>query len=153
MLRVIGHADRILSEGVPADPDEVRDFCIDLSNVPAVWHGGSISAVSRRAVAGGDADSYLVRDGLGLGFLTVPVFYTVRLRVPVAGAVSAEANPVPWVRLESVVAFEPLDSGTRLLEYLRISAPRPLLSLVVGRTVATHTELMAGVRRHFEGRA
>ena len=70
-----------------------------------------------------------------------------------AGALSAETHPVPTVRLDFVVAFEPLETGTRLREYLRISAPRPVLGIVVDRTVATHTEFLAGVRRHFERRS
>lgn len=152
MLRVIGHADRILSEAVPGDPDEVRDFCIDLSLIPEICPGGSIRLVSRRESARDDAETYRVQDGLALGWLTVPLFYTVRLRVPVAGALSAELHPVPTIRVDSVIAFEPLETGCRLREYLRISAPRPLLGIAVDRTVSTHTELLAGVRRHFEHR-
>ena len=162
MLRVIGQAERILSEGVPADPDDVREYCIDLSRLPDFNPGGSIRAVSQRNSADrasrdasrgfpSDEAVYQVRDGFTLGFLTVPVVYSVRMRVPVAGALSAEANPVPTVRLDAVVAFEPLETGTRLREYLRISAPRPVLGVVVDRTVAVHTALLAGVRRHFEG--
>lgn len=153
MLRMIGHADRILSEGVPGDPDEVRDFCINLSLIPEVCPTGTIRAVFRRESVRDDAETYRVHDGLVLGWLTVPISYSVRLRVPVAGALSAEIHPMPAVRLDSVIAFEPLQTGTRLREYLRISAPRPLLGVVVDRAVATHTDLLAGVRRHFERRS
>jgi hypothetical protein len=151
VVRVIGHADRILSEGVPAQPAEVRDYCVDLSRIPEINPRGSIRAVRRQTSADDGHDVYQVRDGISLGLLTVPLFYTARLQVPVAGALSAEIFPMPTVRLDAVVAFEPLETGTRVLEYLRISAPRPVLGLVVDRTVAIHAALLAGVRRHFAG--
>lgn len=152
MLRVIGHTDRLLSEGVSAHPADVRDYCVDLSRIPEFNPRGSIRAV-RRQPSDDDAEVvYRVQDGISLGSLTLPVLYSARLRVPVAGALSVEIYPVPTVRLDAVVAFEPLDTGTRVHEYLRISAPRPVLGLVVDRTVAVHTELLAGVRRHFAGR-
>ena len=158
MIRVIGNADRALSESVPAAPDEVRDYCVDLCHITDVHPSGGIRRVDRRGdavvpVNSWDAEdlSYRVRDGVMIGPVVFPLRYTVRMRVPVAGAVTAETNPFPLVRLESVIAFEPLESGTRLKEHLRISAPRPLLSTVVSRTVAAHTHMLAGVRRHFEG--
>ncbi len=149
MVRLIGHADRTLSESVPADPDVVREYCVDLRHLPDVHPDGPIRTVSRRATTDDDELVYRVQDGVPLGFVTLPLVYTVRLRVPIAGSVSAETHPVPLVRLDSVIAFEPIPAGTRLKEYLRISAPRPVLTLVAGRVFAAHAELLVAVRRHF----
>ena len=49
------------------------------------------------------------------------------------------------------MSFEPTESGTRVTERIGIEAPRPLLSVTVGKAVEAHTEMLAGIRRHFEG--
>jgi hypothetical protein len=48
------------------------------------------------------------------------------------------------------VSFEPTGSGTRVTERVGIEAPRPLLSVTVCKAVEAHTEMLAGIRRHFE---
>lgn len=148
--RVIGHAERTLSESVPGAPDDVRDFCVDPRSIASLHPEISIRRVPLIDPDELGAQEYRVSDALVVGFLTVPLRYSVSLRVPVAGALTVEAHPMPTVRLEAVVAFEPIPAGTRLKEHLRISAPRPLLAVVARRVVAAHSVMLAGVRRHFE---
>lgn len=150
MVRVFGHAQRTFSESVPAQPDDVRDYCVDLSHIPDVHPDGTIRVVSDGRQLGNDEWAFRVRDGFAASFLTVPLIYTVRLHVPVAGAVTADTRPLPTVRLDCVVAFEAIETGTRLKEHLRVSAPRPLVGMVTRRAFLLHTALLAGVRRHFE---
>ncbi|MFM8599906.1 MAG: SRPBCC family protein [Mycobacterium sp.] len=147
---MIGHAERTLSESVPAPPDAVREYCVDPANIATLHPQVSLRAVARTEADGTGDRELRVSDPISWGFLTVPLRYTVSLRVPVAGAVTAEAHPVPTVRLEAVIAFEPIPAGTRLKEYLRISAPRPVLGVVTRRAVGAHLVMLAGVRRHFE---
>ena len=47
--------------------------------------------------------------------------------------------------------LEPTATGTRLTETIRIRAPRMLLAVPVRQAVAAHREMLAGIRRHFEG--
>ena len=150
MPRVIGHAERTLSESVPAAPDVVRDFCVDPATIETLHPHVSLRRMPAGASAGADDQDYRVSDSLALGLFAVPLHYTVHLRIPIAGAVTAEAHPVPTVRLEAVIAFEPIATGTRLKEHLRISAPRPLVGAIARRAVAAHAVMLIGVRRHFE---
>ena len=59
--------------------------------------------------------------------------YVARLYVPVTGDVLSEARQFPRVRLCSAVAFQPIEVGTRVVERIRIEAPRPLASVTVAR--------------------
>jgi hypothetical protein len=49
------------------------------------------------------------------------------------------------------VSFDPLDGGTRVVERLTIEAPRPLAAITTREAVKAHTEMLAGIRRHFGG--
>ena len=121
MLRVIGHADRILSEACPEIPTRFGTSASTFPD-PRDLSGGSIRLVSRRESARDDAETYRVQDGLALGWLTVPLFTQsgCGYQLPVPSA--RELHPVPTIRVDSVIAFEPWETGCRLREYLRISA-------------------------------
>jgi hypothetical protein len=73
-----------------------------------------------------------------------------RLQVPIHGDVITEARQFPRVRLNGTVTFEPIDSGTRLTERLRIAAPRPLAAMTQREAVNAHIAMLAGIRSHFE---
>ena len=76
--------------------------------------------------------------------------YVARLHVPVTGDVVAEARQFPCVRLDSVVTFEQIDGGTRIVERLRIRAPGALAAVTVREAVNAHREMLSGIRRYFE---
>jgi len=48
------------------------------------------------------------------------------------------------------VSFEPIATGTRVVERIRIEAPRPLAAMTVGTAVEAHAEMLAGIRQRFE---
>lgn len=147
-----GPVDRVISADVPGAPDAVRAHYVDLNNIrdvhPLVV---SVETVSRTATDDGYVQLYRVRDRIPLGVMTLPTSYTARLEVPVTGPVRTEARQFPAVRLDSVVSFEPIPTGTRLTERIRFTAPWPLLAITVRQAVAAHEEMLAGIRRHFEG--
>ena len=87
-----------------------------------------------------------------MGPLRLRTSYVARLHVPVTGDVSTEARQFPRVRLCGTVAFEPTETGTRVVERMQIEAPRPLASVTTRKAVEAHTEMLAGIRRHFERR-
>ena len=89
-------------------------------------------------------------DRIPLGPVRLRTSYVARLYVPVTGDVLAEARQFPRVRLCSTVAFEPIETGTRVVERIRIEAPRPLASVTTRKAVEAHTEMLAGIRRRFE---
>jgi hypothetical protein len=147
----IAHAERTLTEEVPAPPDRVRDYYVDLDNLrlehPLIV---SVKVLSRSETADGYRQSYQVVDRIPLGPLTLKTTYRARLHVPVRGDVRTEADQSPGVRLRGTVSFEPVDGGTCVTERIRFSAPRPLAAFTVREAVKAHTKMLYGIRRHFE---
>jgi hypothetical protein len=147
----VAHAERALSEEVPAPPDDVRDFYVDLDNIRLVHPLiVSVQATSRTETPDGYLQSYRVVDRIPLGPFTIRTAYRARLHVRADGVVMTEADQSPGVRLRGTVSFEPIDGGTRLTERIRIAAPRPLAPMTTREAVKAHIAMLAGIRRHFE---
>ena len=145
------HADRTLSEHVPAPPNAVRDFYVDLDNIKLVHPLiVSVETVSRSETPEGYQHSYRVVDRIPLGPLTIRTTYHARLRVPINGDVLTEADQSPGVRLRGTVSFDPADGGTRVTERMSITAPRPLAGVTIREGVKAHVKMLAGIRSHFE---
>ncbi|MEE6135946.1 SRPBCC family protein [Mycobacterium sp. 050128] len=145
------HADRTLSELVPAPPDAVRDYYVDLNNIKLVHPLiVSVETVSRSETQDGYQQTYRVVDQIPLGPLTLRTTYQARLRVPVRGDVLTEADQSPGVRLRATVSFDPVDGGTRITERIGFTAPRLLAGVTVREGVKAHIKMLAGIRRHFE---
>ncbi len=149
--RWITRVERTLAEHVPGPPDDVRDFYTDLNNIKLVHPLViTVRTVDRSETADGYVQTYRVGDRIPLGPLRLRTTYVARLYVPVTGDVLSEARQFPRVRLTSTVAFEPAGTGTRVVEQIRIEAPRPLASVTTRKAVEAHTEMLAGIRRNFE---
>jgi hypothetical protein len=150
----IAHAERTLTEDVPAPPDEVRDFYVDLDNIKLVHPLiVSVETLSRSETPdGGYLQSYRVVDRIPLGPLTIGITYQTRLHVPSDGDVMTEADQSPGVHLRGTVSFEPIDGGTRVTERIRIAAPRPLAAFTSREAVKAHIAMLSGIKRHFESR-
>jgi hypothetical protein len=147
----VARAERTVSEDIPAAPDEVRDFYVDLNNIKQVHPlVVAVRATDRRKTADGYVQSYRVQDRIPLGPLNLPISYVARLHVFDSGEVTAEARQFPRVRLETTVSFELVDVGTRVTEHMLIVAPRPLAAMTVREAVKAHTAMLAGIRRCFE---
>jgi hypothetical protein len=143
-------AQRTISEVIPAAPDVVRDFYVDLDNLRTLHP--LIVAVQRTArTVGPDGfvSDYRVQDRIPFGRTTLPVTYTATLHVPVEGEVWTEARQFPRVRLRGRVSFDEVDAGTRLTERLSITAPWPLAGFTARQAVAAHAAMLAGIRQHF----
>jgi Polyketide cyclase / dehydrase and lipid transport len=149
----IAHAVRTISDEIPAPPDEVRDFYVDLDNIkdlhPLVV---SVQVLEQHQTAGGYQKTYRVRDRIPLGPSSMRISYWARVEVPQHGDVTTEARQFPRVRLNGTVTFQPIDSGTRLTERLNISAPRLLAAMTEREAVNAHVAMLAGIRSHFENR-
>ena len=147
----IAHAKRTLSEEVPAPPETVRDFYVDLDNIKLVHPLiVSVEVLSRTDTATGYLQSYRVVDRIPLGPFTIKATYRARLHVRGTGDVQTEADQSPGVRLRGTVTFAPIEGGTRVTEQIRITAPRPLAAFTVREAVQAHIAMLAGIRRHFE---
>ncbi|MGO9382812.1 MAG: SRPBCC family protein [Mycobacterium sp.] len=147
----VAHAERTLSEEVPAPPGDVRDFYVDLDNIKLVHPLiVSVQATSRTETPDGYLQSYRVIDRIPLGPFTMRITYRARLHVPADGDVITEADQSPGVHLRGTVSFAPTDGGTRLTERIRIAAPRPLAPMTTREAVKAHIAMLAGIRRHFE---
>jgi hypothetical protein len=145
------HAERTLSEHVPAPPDAVRDFYVDLDNIKLVHPLiVSVETVSRGETPEGYQQTYRVVDRIPLGPLTIRTSYQARLRVPARGDVLTEADQSPGVRLRGRVSFEPVDGGTQVTERIGITAPRMLAGVTIREGVKAHVKMLAGIRSHFE---
>lgn len=149
----IAHAEREISEEIPAPPDAVRDFYVDLDNIkdlhPLVV---SVEMLSHDQTAEGYRKAYRVRDRIPLGPLSIGITYWAQVQVPTQGDVITEARQFPRVRLNGSVSFEPTQRGTRLTERLKISAPRLLAAITQREAVDAHVEMLAGIRSHFAKR-
>lgn len=147
----VAHAERTLSEKVPAPPGDVRDFYVDLDNIKLVHPLiVSVQATSRTETPDGYLQSYRVVDRIQLGPFTIRITYRARLHVDADGEVMTEADQSPGVHLRGTVSFAPIDGGTRITERIRIAAPRPLAPMTTREAVKAHIEMLAGIRRHFE---
>ncbi len=152
--RWITRVERTLYEDVPGPPGDVRTFYADLDNIKVVHPlVVSVRTVDRRETADGYMQTYRVVDRIPLGRVHLRTSYVARLDVPVTGDVRSEARQFPRVRLRGTVAFEPTATGTRIVERVQIEAPWPLASVTTRKAVEAHTEMLAGIRRHFEGAA
>lgn len=144
-------SEHVLSEVMPASAEEVRAFFCDLPALtrlhPLVV---SVRIVARDDGEHGYAETYRVRDRIPLGPFRLPIVYTARIEVPVAGDVRTEARQFPRVRLHGVLCFEQERDGTRVTERLRIDAPRPLAAVTATQAVTAHADMLAGVRRTFQ---
>ena len=143
-----------LSEEIPAPPDRVRGFYVDLNNIRLVHPlVVSVRTVGRAETSDGYVQTYRVTDRIPLGRITLRTTYTARLHVPVRGDVVAEARQFPRVRLHSVVTFDEIDGGTRIVEHLQIRAPRLLATFTTREAVHAHTKMLSNIREHFAGRS
>jgi hypothetical protein len=147
----IAHAERTLSEDVPAPPAEVRGFYTDLENMKLVHPlVVSVRTGMRRGAADGYIQDYRVGDRVPVWQLRIPISYQVRLEVPADGDVVTAARQFPQVRLTGRVSFRPTDSGTRIVERLQIAAPVPLAAVTTRQAVQAHRSMLAAIRRRFE---
>lgn len=145
-------AQRTLAEDIPATPAEVRAFYVDLDNIKTVHPlVVSVHVTARAELADGYCQGYRVKDRIPFGPLTLPTSYTAHLRVASVGPVITEARQFPRVRLYGVVSFDPVGTGTRVVERLTIHAPLLLAAVTTREAVKAHTEMLAGIRRHFGG--
>lgn len=144
-------AERMMTEDVPAPPDEVRDFYVDLDNIKLVHPLiVSVETLARTETPDGYRQSYRVVDRIPLGPFTIRTAYRAVLQVPATGDVLTEADQAPGVRLRGTVSFQPAAGGTRVTERIRIRAPRLLSPVTIREAVKAHIEMLAGIRRHFE---
>jgi hypothetical protein len=150
----ITNAVETLTEEIPAAPDKVRDFYVDLDNIKVVHPlVVSVQSISRSETSDGYQQTYRVRDRIPLGVFALRITYVAQLQVPLHGDVITEARQFPRVRLNGRVTFEPIDAGTRLTERLRIAAPRPLAATTRREAVSAHIAMLAGIRSHFQSDA
>ena len=64
----IAHAERTISEEIPAPPDEVRDFYVDLDNIKDFTSAGGVGeAAGTQLDAKDNQKTYRVRDRIPLG--------------------------------------------------------------------------------------
>ena len=149
----MARAERALTEDVPAPPDQVREYYVDLANLRQVHPLiVSVELLTRDDTPAGYRVSYRVVDRIPLGPLKTKVRYHARLHVPVEGDVHTEADQFPGVRLRGTVSFEPIANGTRVTERIRFAAPRPLAAFTVREAVKAHRKMLHAIRLHFESR-
>jgi hypothetical protein len=138
-------SERTLTEFVPTDPATIRAFYTDLKNLKAVHP----LILTVREVAPG---RWRVRERNTFGPLSFRTSYSVQMDVDADGDVVGESQAHLGVRLRDVVSFEAVDGGTKVVERLRLVAPRPLIGYAHREAVKAHEEMLAGMRRHFEQR-
>ena len=143
--------EHTVAEDVPGPPDDVRAFYIDLENIKLVHPlVVSVRTVDRSETADGYVQTYRVSDRIPVGPFTCGRV-TLRgcmSRLPVTCCPRPDSSlaygcAAPWRSSRS-------RSGTRVVERIRIEAPRPLAPMTTRKAVEAHTEMLAGIRRRFE---
>ncbi|EID12561.1 hypothetical protein MXEN_12456 [Mycobacterium xenopi RIVM700367] len=147
----IRKTEHTLSQQVPAVPDHVRDFYADLQNMKLVHPLiVAVHPAARHETTAGYTQSYRITDRISLGRLVIRTRYRARICVPTHGELITEARQFPGVRLHATVAFEQIDAGTRVVERLCITAPRPLAALTVRQALDAHIAMLSAICRHFQ---
>ena len=147
----MARAERTVTEEIPAPPDEVRDFYVNLDNIKQVHPlVVAVHTTDRRETADGYVQTYRVQDRIPMGPLRLRISYVAILHVPLSGDVTAESRQFPRVRLHTTVTFEPIAAGTRVTEHMRIEAPRVLAGMTTREAVKAHITMLAGIRQIFE---
>nr|CRL66558.1 Polyketide cyclase / dehydrase and lipid transport [Mycolicibacterium malmesburyense] len=142
----------MLSEDIPAPVGDVRAFYVNLDNLPTVHPlVVSVRSADRRPDGQGYQQDYRIVDRIRMGPITMRTAYRARVAVSAAGDVIAQARQFPGVRLNTAVDFVPTGTGTRVTERITIEAPRPLAAFTVREATRAHREMLAGIRRRFEG--
>ena len=146
----IAESERTVTEVVPARPDEVRAFYVDLDSLQVVHPLiVSVEELSRTDGADGYRQTYRVVDRVRMGPLSFRIAYRAAWQVPLRGDVLTEADQSPGVRLRGTVSFEPVEGGTQVTERIRIAAPRLLAGYTVREAVSAHIAMLASIRAHF----
>ncbi len=146
----IAETERLVSEQVPAAPEEVRAFYVNLDNLKLLHPFlVSVRTLDRTDTTDGYTQTYRIRENIPLLGLRLPIRFRARLTVPRTGDVITESRQFPRVRLHTVVSFEPAETGTLLTERIRFSAPRPLAGITVTEGFTAHREMLAGIAAHF----
>jgi hypothetical protein len=147
----MARAERTVTEEIPAPPNEVREFYVDLDNIKRVHPlVVAVRTTDRRETADGYVQTYRVQDRIPMGPLRLRISYVAHLHVPHTGDVTAEARQFPRVRPRTTVTFEPIAAGTRVTEQMRIEAPRVLAAMTAREAVKAHTAMLAGMRHSFD---
>jgi hypothetical protein len=142
--------ERTITADVPATPDRVRAFYVDLDSLKVVHPLiVSVQELSRTEEPDGYRQTSRVVDVVRIGPVRMRISYVTRLHVPLAGDVHTEADQSPGVRLRGTVSFTEIPGGTRITERIRIAAPRPLAGYTVREAVKAHDAMLAGIRAHF----
>lgn len=133
---------------VPAPPEVVRAFYVDLDNL-TLLHPFLVSVrmVSRNA---NGKRIYRVRENIPIGPVKLPIRFVAELDVPDTGDVVAVSRQFPRVVLRTVTSFDAEGAGTHVVERIRFAAPRPLAGKVVREGCRAHAEMLAAMRRHFQ---
>ena len=147
----ISKTERTLTEEVPAPPNEVRDYYVDLNNIKLVHPLiVSVEQTSRSQTPDGYRQSYRVVDQISVG----SVHHSDQLPGTVDRARGRRrahrGRSVPGVRLRGTVSFEPIEGGTRVTERIRFAVPRPLAAVTVREGVKAHIKMLSGIREHFQ---
>jgi ligand-binding SRPBCC domain-containing protein len=150
MCRWIVETEQVLSQTVPASPERVRAFYVDLTNLKTLHPFlVSVAPEDRRSAADCYVQDYRIRERIPLGPVTLPIRFRARVTVPERGDVVTDSWQFPRIHLHTVVSFAADGDGTLLTERIRFAAPRPLARTTVTEGVVAHRAMLAGIAKHF----
>jgi ligand-binding SRPBCC domain-containing protein len=151
MSRWIAQTEHVVSERIPAPPERVRAFYIDLANLKSLHPFlVSVQPDGRQSSESGYVQHYRVHERIPLGPVRLPIHFRARLSVPFSGDVVTDSWQFPRIRLHTVVSFHPDGDSTMLTERIGFSAPRPLARITVTEGLVAHRAMLAGIAAHFD---
>ncbi len=93
---------------------------------------------------------YLVRDRMKLGLWTIAFTYRVDMTISADGKLTSNAYQSPGIHLYNITWCELEGQGTRIREYIEITAPRLLMKLTYKGAATAHKELFANLKERIE---
>ena len=93
---------------------------------------------------------YRVRDRMKLGFWKIEFTYRVDMTVSANGKLTSNAYQSPGIHLYNMTWCEPERQGTRVREYIEITAPLLLMNPTYKGAVSAHKELFVKFKARVE---
>ena len=136
---------------IAAPRARVHAFLCDLHNLKALHPLiVSIEDLPRDAARPG-ARRHRIVDRIPFGPLRLPARYVAEIEPVGDDLIRAEAWQSPGVHLETTYRLQERGDATRLVEHVRIDAPRWLLRFVLRQASAAHRETLSRMQARFAG--
>lgn len=137
---------------IATSSEKVTDFLVGLNNHSQI-HPLIVKVeqtASSTAEDGTEIKHYKIRDRMKQGPFTIAFTYDVTIGINTQGEIVSDAYQKPGIHLHNITRCLPEGNGTRVTEYVEITAPRLLIQTVFKQGLASHKEMFANLKKVLE---